>query len=154
MLLRYFLYFHNEKKILICFFLSSSCLERWDVCLWVLACTFYVTLLGEEPDDSLSISTHWLDEEVPNRLAIVPLADAARDLLQEVLVVLQDLRDLVEHLVHQQRVHYGSTVRLFERSHVTLQGRKEQLDIRSRRRDCWRRRGRQASNQNQLRDND
>ena len=68
------------------------------------------------------VFTHWLDEDVSDGLPVVPLADAAGDLLQEVLVVLQDIRDLVKHLVHQQRVHYGSAVRLFERTHVVLGG--------------------------------
>lgn len=71
--------------------------------------------------------THRLDEDVSNGLSIVPLADTAGDLLQEVLVVLQDLRDLVKHLVHQQRVHYGAAVRLFERTHVALRGQENKL---------------------------
>lgn len=71
---------------------------------------------------SLIVFTHWLDEDVSNGLPVVPLADAAGNLLQEVLVMLQDLRDLVKHLVHQQRVHYGAAVGLFERTHVALGG--------------------------------
>ena len=60
----------------------------------------------------------------------MPLADAAGDLLQEGLVVLQDLWDLVEHLVYQQGVHDAAAVRLLEGPHVAL--REEQpapLDI-------------------------
>lgn len=73
----------------------------------------------------LIISTYWLDEDVPDSLPVVPLAHAASDLLQKVLVVLQDLWDLVEHLVHEQRVHYGAAVGLFERTHVALRGEPE-----------------------------
>lgn len=68
-----------------------------------------------------------MDEEVTDGLSVMPLADAAGDLLQKVLVVLQDLWDLVKHLVHQQRVHYGAAVRLFERTHVALRGRNRQV---------------------------
>lgn len=55
-----------------------------------------------------------------NGLPVVPLAHAAGDLLQELFVVLQDLWDLVEHLIHQQGVHYRAAVWLFERTHVAL----------------------------------
>lgn len=64
--------------------------------------------------------THRLDEEMSNSLPVMPLVDAAVHLFQKVLVVLQDLRDLVKHFIHQQRVHDGASVRLFERTHVAL----------------------------------
>ncbi len=66
-----------------------------------------------------------MDKDVANGLPIMPLVDAAGDLLQELLVVLQDLRDLVKHLVHQQRVNYGAAVRLFQRTHVALRAERE-----------------------------
>lgn len=67
-------------------------------------------------------STHRLDEDVSDGLRVVPLAHAGGHLLQEVLVVLQDLGNLVKHVVHQQRVHDGAAVGLFERTHVALRG--------------------------------
>lgn len=69
-----------------------------------------------------------MNKDVSNSLPIVPLADAAGDLLQEVLVVLQDLRDLVKHLVYQQRVHYGGAVGLLERTHVALGGQENAVN--------------------------
>ena len=71
--------------------------------------------------------SHYLliNEDVAHGLSVVPLADASRDLFQEVLVVLQDLRDLVEHLIHQRGIYQGSTVRLLQGLHVPLEGGKE-----------------------------
>lgn len=60
-------------------------------------------------------------------LRVIPLADAGGHLLQEELVVLQDLGNLVEHVVHQQGVHDGAAVGLFEGTHVALQGRRHQF---------------------------
>lgn len=73
-------------------------------------------------------STHRLDEDVSDGLRVVPLAHAGGHLLQEVLVVLQDLGNLVKHVVHQQRVHDGAAVGLFERTHVALGGEKSPVN--------------------------
>lgn len=72
--------------------------------------------------------THRLDEDVSDGLRVVPLAHAGGHLLQEVLVVLQDLGNLVKHVVHQQRVHDGAAVGLFERTHVALGGEKSPVN--------------------------
>lgn len=61
-----------------------------------------------------------MDEEVSNRLPVVPLANTACNLLQELFMMLQDLWDLIKHLVHQQGVHNGAAVWLFQRTHVAL----------------------------------
>lgn len=44
--------------------------------------------------------THWLDEEVADGLALMPVINADDHLLQKELMVLQDFWDLVEHLVY------------------------------------------------------
>ena len=79
------------------------------------------------PVSLILIPPYRLDEEVADGLPVMPLADAAGDLFQEGLMVLQDLWDLVEHLVHQQGVHDAAAVRLLQGPHVAL--REEGPDI-------------------------
>lgn len=51
-----------------------------------------------------SRATHRLDKQVPHLLLGMPGLHAVPHLLQDLLVVLQELRDLVENLIHQRRV--------------------------------------------------
>lgn len=67
-----------------------------------------------------SMATHRLDEQVSHLLLGMPGLHAVPHLLQELLVVLQELRDLVENLVHQRRVTQQGVLRLLQRLHVAL----------------------------------
>lgn len=73
-----------------------------------------------EPNSRMSC-THRLDEDVADGLALMPVINTADHLLQKELVVLQDFRDLIEHLVHQRRITEWRVLRLFQWLHVALQ---------------------------------
>lgn len=81
------------------------------------------TTSGSHTEKQRRVSAaHRLDEDVSHGLRVMPLVHAGGHLLQKELVVLQDLGNLVEHVVYQQGVHDGAAVGLFEGTHVALRG--------------------------------
>lgn len=67
-----------------------------------------------------SRATHRLDKQVSHLLLGVPGLHTVPHLLKELFVVLQELRDLVEDLVHQRRVTQQGVLWLLQRLHVAL----------------------------------
>lgn len=73
--------------------------------------------------------THRLDEQGSHLLLGVPRLHAVPHLLQELLVVLQQLRDLVEDLIHQRRVAQQGVLGLLQWLHVALQDAQSQSTL-------------------------
>lgn len=70
------------------------------------------------------LRTYRLHQEVAHFLLLVPVLHTVMDLLQELLMVLQQLRDLVKDLIHQRWVTQQRVLWLLQRLHVTLWGSK------------------------------
>lgn len=56
-------------------------------------------------------------------LSVVPLVGTVQHLLQKLLVMFQDLRDLIEHLIHQRRVTEWRVLRMLQGLHVALRSK-------------------------------
>jgi len=76
------------------------------------------------PEEIHPARTYRLHQEVAHFLLLVPVLHAVVDLLQELLVVLQQLGDLIEDLVHQRWVTQQRVLWLLQWLHVTLWGSK------------------------------
>lgn len=62
-------------------------------------------------------------------LFVVPLVDTVQHLLQELLVMFQNLRDLVEHLVYKRRVTERRVFRVLEGLHVALRPEQQHREM-------------------------
>lgn len=67
-----------------------------------------------------SRATHRLDEQVSHLLLGVPGLHTVPHLLKELFVVLQELGDLVEDLIHQRWVTEQGVLWLLQRLHIAL----------------------------------
>lgn len=70
--------------------------------------------------------THRLDEQGPHLLLGMPCLHTVPHLLQELLMVFQKLRDLVEDLIHQRWVTQQGVLRLLQWLHVALEDPQDQ----------------------------